>query len=190
MLIVSELDPRSIPYLRQCRPLAENPYIRLLRFEKVAHIRIVPSLSDMQYKIGSVLHGMISGPYGGNWSGEGSFERVRPLEIMRDRSYILRNGDGERLEWPEQEWKKILAEVQDMFLHPPTRKRYDRSTNTTELLKKVGPFQDHPYIVDIARIVPWVAGAGWLWLAGSKAIAKDKAAEEAANAASQDAMNA
>jgi hypothetical protein len=182
VLVVSELDSRLIPHLQKCQPLQENPYIRLLRFEKVAHICIIPSSSRMHYKIGSVLHGMISGPFGGNRSKTGSFERVYPVEIMRDRSHVLRDGDGKRLDWPEKDWERLLASVQDMFLHPPTRKRYDyRPATKTELLKSVGPFKDHPYLVDMARWVPWVAGAGWAWLWASRKDTK-KAAEKAAKA--------
>ena len=125
---------------------------------------------------------MISGPFGGNRSKTGSFERVYPVEIMRDRSHVLRDGDGKRLDWPEKDWERLLASVQDMFLHPPTRKRYDyRPATKTELLKSVGPFKDHPYLVDMARWVPWVAGAGWAWLWASRKDTK-KAAEKAAKA--------
>jgi hypothetical protein len=184
-LPVSELDPKSLRHLDHCHPIRENPYTRLLRFEKVAQIRIEPhDRSDIHYHISSVSHGMISGPYGGNWSPNGSFERVYPVELMRDRSNILRDGDGKRLEWPEQDWRKILAGMQDFFLHPPTRKRYDRSTPKTELLKSVGPFKDHPYLVDMARWIPWVAGAGWMWQLIKRHDKKEAIeAEEAANAA-------
>lgn len=141
---------------------------------------------------------MVSGPYGGNWSPKGSFERVTPVELMRDRWNILRDGDGKRLEWPEQDWRKILAGMQDFFLRPPTRKRCDRSTPKTELLKSVGPFRDHPYLVDIARWIPWAAGAGWMWqlwkrydgkMDALEAIGAFEAAEaeKAANVASQQA---
>jgi hypothetical protein len=184
-LIVSELDPKSLHNLDHCHPIRENPYMRLLRFEKVAQIRIEPhDRSDIHYHVSSVYHGMVSGPYGGNWSPKGSFEQVQPVELMRDRSNILRDGDGKRLEWPEQDWRKILAGMQDFFLHPPTRKRYERSTPKTELLKSVGPFKDHPYLVDMARLIPWVAGAGWVWQLEKRNYKKMKAikAEEAVNA--------
>lgn len=52
--VVSELDSTYLPQLRACLPLPKNPYVRVLRFEEVAHFHLVPRRDEKKYRIGSI----------------------------------------------------------------------------------------------------------------------------------------
>jgi hypothetical protein len=122
----------------------------------------------MKYEVGSVEHGMISGPFGENRTEEGVFQRAQPVEIIRDRSCILRDGDGIRLQWPETTWRCLFATVEDSIFDPPTRENYNHHTRTVDLLKCAGPFKDHPYLVDIIRLLPVAVVGGLAWFRKQK----------------------
>jgi hypothetical protein len=112
--LVMEVNLDTSQGLYKCHPLDRNPYLSLLRFEKVSHYRITQKNFKGRYKPMGSATGMVSAPYGVTWSG-GTYKQWHPETLILDPQGTFRDENGERLEQPKSTWRRLLTDLDDFF---------------------------------------------------------------------------
>ena len=128
-------------------PVDRNPYLSLIRFDKVTSYTVIPRQSREGYKPKYSAYGMVAGPYGVTKS-NGKFLMLKPTEIIKDKTDVWRNGNGERL---EQQYKSTmdrrLADLRDLFGGRTTRHDFSYRVPTWHLFDIVGLGKVDPLVL-------------------------------------------
>jgi hypothetical protein len=157
-------------YVPRCQTLYRSPCSNLARLDKITNYSIVPTTDDKDYKVKveSGAYGMIKGLYGVN-SINGDVECLRPMELIKDKSGIWRNGDGARLEQPKSSTSRFWMGIEDLFGGASRESfRYHLPTwQLVELAGKKAPLLGYPVALLIKEPVVLMTIAGVAGIAAS-----------------------
>lgn len=107
-----------------------------MRFDKTTSYGIIPASDKYNYKPSRLASGMIRGPYGLKIF-NGKSKLLEPIELIRDRHGVWRDGNGYRLELPKSTFRLLKAELRDFF-DRTSREDFDYRVPAWKLFKLVG----------------------------------------------------
>lgn len=122
---VIERDPDVLSRVKKCMSLEQNPYISLIRFDKITKYKVVrdyiPNYVNHRYKPMGNAHGMSAGPYGVTVHNN-ELVALKPTVLIIDSSYIWRNKYGEQLRG------KSIASAKNEFFDFFDRSLFNRAS--------------------------------------------------------------
>jgi hypothetical protein len=134
--------------LSRCQYSDTNPYLCLVRFEKISHYTVTQKDFRGRYRPTGLAYGIITFPYGTVWK-NGFPEHLKSVSQIRDPSGVLRDEYGNRVEKPKSTWQSLVANFEDFFGRT-SKASYSYSYPTWDLLVLMSKQQA------VHRAFPWV----------------------------------